>query len=131
MTAEEHAGTSPAAEDQATLEVLALVLQAALNTAATQPFGADQAYLAVGLQLVHDDALQLLPAGHEISPEAHEAAQPYVAPAAELEEADASVVRLLEEAREILAGLPARPRSGELTIKIADLLREATSAASS
>lgn len=132
MTAgEASAGTPPAPEDQATLEVLALVLQAALNTANALPFAADQAYLAVGLQLVHDDVLQLLPAGHEISPEAHETAQPYLAPAAELEDPAASVVRLLEEAGEILADLPALPGSSELTIKVADLLREATSAASS
>lgn len=119
------------AEDLSSLEVLALVLQAALNKASALPFVADQIYLTVGLQVVHDDVLQLLVAGHEISPEVHETAQPYVAPAAELEDPAASVVRLLEEAGGILAGLPVLPGSSELTIKVADLLREAKSAASS
>ena len=131
MTAEEHTGTSPAAEDLAALEVLVLTLQAATDAAGRVPFGADQAYQGLGLQLVADNARRLLPEGHEIAAEAHETARPYIEPATALEDPAAVVVRLLEEAGEILAGLPAHPGSSELTIAVADLLQEAKGASAS
>jgi hypothetical protein len=118
-------------EDQAALEVLVLTLQAATDAADQMPFGVDQAYQGLGLQLAADNARRLLPEGHEIAAEAHEAARPYIEPAAALEDPAAVVVRLLEEAGEILAGLPAHPGSSELTITVADLLQEAKSAAPS
>lgn len=130
MTAEDAAAGAREAEDQAALEVLVLILQAATDAAARLPFGADQAYQGLGLQLAADNARRLLPRGHEITAEAHEAARPYIEPAAALEDPAAVVVRLLEEAGEILAGLPAHPGSSELTITVADLLQEAKSAPS-
>lgn len=130
MTAEEHTSTSPTAEDQAALEVLVLTLQAATDAAGQLSFGADQAYQGLGVQLVADNARRLLPEGHEIAAEARETARPYIEPAAALEDPAAVVVRLLEEAGEILAGLPAHPGSSELTIAVADLLQEAKSAPS-
>lgn len=116
------------AADQVALEVLALALQAATSGASTLPYDADQAYLALGLQLVHDDALRLLPAGHEISPEAHEQAQPFLDRAEEKAGADgpaAAVVLLLGEAWEILAELPVSAGASELTVKTAELLQDA------
>ena len=130
MTVGDAAASAREAKDQAALEVLVLTLQAATDAAGRVPFGADQAYQGLGLQLAADNARRLLPEGHEITAEAHEAARPYIEPAAALEDPAAVVVRLLEEAGEILAGLSAHPGSSELTIAVADLLQEAKSAPS-
>lgn len=130
MTAGDAPVGAQAAADQTSLEVLVLILQAATSAASQQPFGADQAYQGLGLQLAADEVRRLLPEGHEIAAEAHEAARPYIEPAAALDDPAAVVVRLLEEAGEILAGLPAHPGSSELTITVADLLQEAKSAPS-
>lgn len=130
MTAGDAPAGAQAAADQTSLEVLVLILQAATDAAGRLPFDADQAYQGLGLQLAADNARRLLPEGHEIAAEAHEAARPYIEPAVSLEDPAAVVVRLLEEAGEILAGLPAHPGSSELTITVADLLQEAKSAPS-
>lgn len=130
MTAGDAAAGAREAEDQAALEVLVLTLQAATDAASRLPFDADQAYQGLGLQLAADNARRLLPEGHEIAAEARETARPYIEPAAALEDPAAVVVRLLEEAGEILAGLPAHPGTSELTITVADLLQEAKSAPS-
>lgn len=130
MTAGDAPAGAQVAADQTSLEVLVLILQAATDATSRLPFGADQAYQGLGLQLAADNARRLLPEGHEIAAEAHETARPYIEPAAALEDPADVVVRLLEEAGEILAGLSTYPESSELTITVADLLQEAKSAPS-
>lgn len=115
----------PSGENQAILEVVALLLYAALNTTVRQPFRAGRSHLATRLLLAHHDVRNRLPAGHKISPEARKAARPYIEPAADLEDSHARVVHFLEGACKILADLPSHSRPGDLAIAMSDLLHEA------
>jgi hypothetical protein len=128
---EPPAGTPLAGEKQPNLEVVALLLYAALNTASRQPFRAGRSPLATRLLLAHHDVRNRLPVGHKISPDAHAAARPYIEPAAHIKDPNASVVHLLEGVREVLADHSGHDaRLSELAIKVSDLLQEAKSAPS-
>lgn len=118
------------AEDHSALESVVSLLHAATTAAGAMPFGVDQAYLAVGLELAYVDALALLPDGSEPSPSAYEDREAMLARATETAAANptspsAGVVVLLGEALEILARRPMTTESRELASKVAVLHQDA------
>lgn len=127
---EAPADEPPTDKNQPILEVVALLLYAALHTETRQPLRAGRSHLALRLFLVHRDARNRLPVGHKPSPEGIRATRPYTKQVDNIKDPDARVVRLLEGAGEILADMPAHAMSSDLAAKVSDLLKEAKAAPS-
>lgn len=126
-------GNANNAEDRSKLEAVASLLYAATSVASALPFGVDQSYLAVGLELAHADALAMLPAGSKHSPSSYADREAMLFRAAETAAANPTtpavgVAVLLREALEIVAGVSPTPESRELASKLTNLQQDAESA---